>query len=64
MNRLDNLVDTFELLGDWDQRYNYIMELGEKLPAMPAQLMVDANKVRGCMSTVYVSAYRTSVSAR
>lgn len=58
MSRLDNLVNTFELLGDWDQRYNYIMELGDKLPVMPANLMVDKNNVRGCMSTVYVSAYR------
>ena len=58
MSRLDNLVDTFELIGDWDQRYHYIIELGEKLSVMPAQLMVSENNVRGCMSTVYVSAYR------
>lgn len=58
MSRLDDLVETFELLGDWDQRYNYLMELGEMLPLMPESLMVDKNNVRGCMSTVYVSAYR------
>ena len=58
MNRLDKLVNNFELLDDWDQRYHYIMELGETLPVMPAQLMVDKNNVHGCMSTVYVSAYR------
>ncbi|MCW9014526.1 MAG: SufE family protein [Gammaproteobacteria bacterium] len=58
MSRLDDLVEVFELLGDWDQRYNYIMELGEKLPAMPAQLLVEKNHVKGCMSTVYVYAYR------
>ena len=58
MSRLDDLVDMFELLGDWDQRYNYLIELGEKLPPMPRQLMTDENNVKGCMSTVYVSAYR------
>ena len=58
MSRLDKLVDIFELLDDWDLRYHYIIELGEALPAMPAQLMIDNNNVRGCMSTVYVSAYR------
>jgi len=58
MSRLDKLVDTFELLGDWEQRYHYIMELGEVLPVMPEQLMIDKNNVRGCMSKVYVSAYR------
>lgn len=57
MSRLDNLVDTFEFLEDWDQRYNYIIELGEKLPIMPGHLMLDSNNVQGCMSTVYVSAY-------
>jgi len=57
MSRLDDLVDTFELLGDWDQRYHYIMELGDKLPPMPAELKVDENNVQGCMSMVYVSAY-------
>ena len=58
MRNLDELVDIFELLGDWEQRYNYLVELGEKLPAMPEQLMVDKNNVKGCMSKVYVSAYR------
>lgn len=58
MSRLDSLVETFELLGDWDQRYNYIIELGEELPCMSEELMIDKNNVHGCMSTVYVSAYR------
>ena len=55
---LNDLVDVFELLGDWDQRYSYLIELGEKLPAFPEQMMVEKNNVRGCMSKVYVSAYR------
>lgn len=58
MKELDNLVETFEALGDWDQRYHYIMELGEQLADMPAQLMTEKNNVKGCMSKVYVSAYR------
>lgn len=55
---LDDLADVFELLGDWEQRYNYLIELGEKLPAMPKNLMVETNNVKGCMSKVYVCAYR------
>ena len=58
MRSLDELVNIFELLGDWEQRYNYLIELGEKLPPMPEHLKVDKNNVKGCMSTVYVSAYR------
>ena len=56
MTRLDDIVDIFELLGDWEQRYQYLTELGEKLPAMPAALKTEANKVRGCMSEVWVCA--------
>jgi len=58
MTRLDDIVDIFELLGDWDQRYQYLTELGEKLPEMPESLKTENNKVKGCMSQVWVSAYR------
>ena len=54
--RLDEIVDTFELLGDWEQRYQYLIELGEALPPMPAALKLDKNKVRGCMSQVWIDA--------
>ena len=56
MTELDEMVDIFELLGDWDQRYQYLIELGEKLPAMPENLKTEDNKVRGCMSEVWITA--------
>jgi cysteine desulfuration protein SufE len=56
MTQLDEIVDIFDLLGDWDQRYQYLIELGEKLPAMPEQMKTDNNKVKGCMSQVWISA--------
>src|SRR5581483_3223635 len=52
---LDELVDTFELLGDWEERYRYLIELGRKLPPMPAAEKSEANKVRGCMSQVWLT---------
>lgn len=57
MKTLDELADTFELLGDWDQRYQFLIEIGESLPAMPREYMTDANKVKECMSQVWVHAY-------
>jgi cysteine desulfuration protein SufE len=57
MTQLDEIVDIFDLLGDWDQRYQYLIELGENLPAMPDRLKTDDNKVRGCMSQVWITAY-------
>ena len=57
MRTLDDIVDIFELLDDWDQRYQYLTELGEQLPPMPAELKTEQNRVKGCMSQVWVSAY-------
>lgn len=55
---LDEIVDIFDILGDWDQRYQYLVELGEKLPPMPEEFKTEDNKVKGCMSQVWVHAWR------
>lgn len=57
MTTLDDIVDIFELLEDWEQRYQYLIELGEKLPPLPDEHKVEDNKVKGCMSQVWVHAY-------
>lgn len=57
MTTLDEFVENFELLGDWEQRYHYLIELGEQLPPMPLRFKTDDNKVKGCMSQVWVHAY-------
>ncbi len=57
MTTLNDIAETFELLGDWEQRYLYLTELGEQLPLMAAELKTEANKVHGCMSQVWVRAY-------
>lgn len=54
--RIDEIIEVFELLGDWDQRYQYLVELGERLPPMDPADKVDANRVMECMSTVHVVA--------
>ncbi|MGB5834834.1 MAG: SufE family protein [Thiohalocapsa sp.] len=53
------IIDTFELLGDWDQRYEYLVELGERLKPMSAADKTEANRVVECMSTVHVVARPT-----
>lgn len=52
---IEELADTFELLGDWEERYRYLIELGRKLPPLPEADHADANKVRGCMSQVWLT---------
>ena len=51
---LDELADEFELLGDWEERYRYIIDLGRGLAPLSAEERVDANKVRGCASQVWL----------
>ena len=45
----------FEGLQDWAERYAYLIDLGRHLPAMPSDLKTEANRVRGCQSTVFLS---------
>src|SRR5437868_1338834 len=52
---VDDLVENFELLGDWEERYRYLIDLGRKLPPMPDAEHNEANKVRGCMSQVWLT---------
>ncbi|WP_018259816.1 SufE family protein [Methylobacterium sp. WSM2598] len=48
------IVDNFAFLEEWEDRHQYLMELGRKLPPMPAEARSDANKVRGCVSQVWL----------
>jgi cysteine desulfuration protein SufE len=52
------IIAAFDLLGDWDERYQYLVELGECLDPMPDADKTDANRVKECMSTVFTAAHR------
>jgi cysteine desulfurase/selenocysteine lyase len=52
----DELLETFDFLGDWRERYQYIVELGEKLPPLPPEAKTEATRVYGCQSTVHMIA--------
>lgn len=54
----DELAETFELFDDPTSRVQYVDELGEKMLSMPDALKTDATFVKGCMSTVHISARR------
>ena len=53
-----NLVEEFEFLGEWMQRYEYIIELGRKLPGLPEDKQLDSHLVPGCQSRVWFHARR------
>jgi cysteine desulfuration protein SufE len=52
---IDDLVDDFELFEDWEERYRYIVDLGKNLVPMDEADKTEANKVRGCMSQVWMT---------
>jgi cysteine desulfuration protein SufE len=56
--RIEQIIDDFELLDSWDDRYRYVIELGRKLPDMPADDHIDSNKVQGCASQVWMTSRR------
>jgi len=53
-NRLDDLVETFDLLGDWEERYRYVIDLGRGLAPLTDAERSEANRVRGCASQVWL----------
>lgn len=52
---VDELVESFAALGDWEERYRYLIEIGRKLPPLPEAERTEANKVRGCLSQVWLA---------
>ncbi len=51
---LDDLAEEFDLLGDWEERYRYVIELGGDLAPLSDAERSEANKVRGCASQVWL----------
>jgi len=55
LTTLDEIVDNFSLLEEWDDRYRYVIELGRALSPLPEPERTDANKVQGCASQVWLA---------
>ncbi len=51
---LEELHENFELLGDWEQRFTYLLDLGRKVPKMDKPDLIEANRVHGCQSQVWL----------
>ena len=60
---LNDLADEFEMLGDWEERYRYVIELGKDLEPLSAEEHSEENKVRGCASQVWLETTRAQDAA-
>ena len=56
METLDDIKEAFELVEDWEERYQMLIDIGKTLPEMPQDLKTDVNKVEGCVSQVWMVA--------
>ncbi len=51
---VDEIIENFSYLDDWDDRYRYLIELGRTLEPLDEAAHNDVNKVRGCASQVWL----------
>lgn len=63
VNEIENeIVDEFSFFEDWQDKYEYLIELGKKLKGFPEDKRLDVNKVKGCQSSVWLVAERENGS--
>ena len=51
---IEQIIDDFEFLDDWEERYRYVIDLGRKLEPLDAAHKVEDNRVQGCVSNVWL----------
>ena len=52
--RIEELLDDMSVFEDWTEKYEFIISLGRKLPALPDKYRKNANLIKGCQSRVWV----------
>lgn len=52
----DSLIEEFELFEDWTDKYEYLIDLGKKLPAMSEEFKTEDHVIKGCQSKVWLNA--------
>jgi cysteine desulfuration protein SufE len=50
------IAEEFAFFGDWSERYQYLIDLGRRLPPLPEDAKTEANRVQGCQSKVWITA--------
>jgi cysteine desulfuration protein SufE len=52
--RIENLINSFNQLSDWEDKYKHIISLGKELSPIKEEYRIDENKVKGCQSQVWL----------
>ena len=59
LNEIKEVIEEFSFFDDWADKYQHLIDLGRKLPLIPAEYQKDAYKLTGCQSTVFFVADKT-----
>ncbi len=51
---INKLIETFEYLDEWTDRYRHLLDLAKRLPPLPDELRTESNLVQGCLSQVWL----------
>ncbi len=51
---LDEILETFDMLEDWEDRFEYLLDLGKRLPELPEPERTEASRVHGCQAQVWL----------
>ena len=51
----EEIIESFSYLETWEEKYEYIIELGKKLPPLDEEYKVEENIIKGCQSTVWLA---------
>ena len=54
-DQINELISDFSFFETWEDKYQYLIDLGRNVPAMNEELKIDENKLKGCQSVVYFS---------
>ena len=52
---IEELIENFSFFESWEDKYQYLIDMGRNVPPMSDDLKIDENKLRGCQSVVYFS---------
>ncbi|MFP9112783.1 SufE family protein [Flavobacterium sp. RHBU_3] len=52
----DEIIDEFSMFDEWDERYQYVIDLGKSLPLIDEQYKTEDNIIKGCQSKVWLHA--------
>ena len=55
IKEIDELIEDFSFFESWEDKYQYLIDMGRNVPQMADDLKIDENKLRGCQSIVYFS---------